>query len=284
MLDVLPFVFQEDCFALHGGTAINLFIRNMPRLSIDIDLTYCKIQDRNKSLLEIELALKRIQNKIERSLGAGVQHLADRHKLIVSSVKAQIKIEVNPVGRGLISPHQILALCGNAQTEFDRFIELPVVSTSQLYGGKICAALNRQHPRDLFDVKYLLQNEGFTSEIKFGFLYSLLSSSAPIHEVLLPNLLDQKITFENHFEGMSTDDEEFLHTRESLLQIIQQNLTIEDRQFLLDIKNLTPNWTNYPFGEFPSIKWKIQNLKKLKSENPIKYYAHYEELKRKLEL
>lgn len=38
LLDVLPLVSKEPCFALHGGTAINLFIRNMPRLSVDIDL------------------------------------------------------------------------------------------------------------------------------------------------------------------------------------------------------------------------------------------------------
>lgn len=40
LLAVLPEIAKEHCFALHGGTAINLFIRNMPRLSVDIDLTY----------------------------------------------------------------------------------------------------------------------------------------------------------------------------------------------------------------------------------------------------
>lgn len=45
LLDVLPLVSKGQCFALHGGTAINLFIRNMPRLSVDIDITYLPIED-----------------------------------------------------------------------------------------------------------------------------------------------------------------------------------------------------------------------------------------------
>ena len=51
---------KEKCFALHGGTAINLFIRNMPRLSVDIDLTYLPIEDRETSLKQTTAALQRI--------------------------------------------------------------------------------------------------------------------------------------------------------------------------------------------------------------------------------
>ncbi len=39
LVRTIPNVAEEKCFALKGGTAINLFIRNMPRLSVDIDLT-----------------------------------------------------------------------------------------------------------------------------------------------------------------------------------------------------------------------------------------------------
>ena len=283
----MPFVAQEDCFVMHGGTAINLFMRNMPRLSVDIDLTYSKVQDRVTSLFEINFALNRLKSRIERTLGFAVQHLEDKYKLIVSSLKAQIKIEVNPVGRGLIAPSQKLTLCNKAQTEFNRFVEVNVVATGQLYGGKICAALDRQHPRDLFDVKYLLDNHGFTNEVKHGFLYCLLSTSAPINEVLLPNLLDQRKTLEKQFEGMSTETfsySDFLNTRDSLLKIINDQLTLEDRKFLFDVKNLTPNWNIYQFGDFPSIKWKLQNLKKLKSENTKKYEQQLNLLKIKLGL
>src|SRR5690625_6946333 len=63
LLTVLPEVAKEDCFALHGGTAINLFIRNMPRLSVDIDLTYLPLKDRNVSIQAISKALKRIRSE-----------------------------------------------------------------------------------------------------------------------------------------------------------------------------------------------------------------------------
>lgn len=285
LLDVLPLVAQEECFALHGGTAINLFVRNMPRLSVDIDLTYCPLEDRQESLSQIQLALERLQNRIEKIFGVVVQHQTDTQKLVATSSKAQVKVEVNPVSRGLIAPVQKMILCDKAQEDFDRFVEINVVSTGQLYGGKICAALNRQHPRDLFDVKYLLENEGFTDEIKQGFLYNLLSSGAPINEVLLPNLLDQRRAQENQFQGMSVEPfsySDFEKTRQSLLEAIKGGLTLEDRKFLLSVKDLSPDWSVYDFKDFPSIKWKLQNLEKLRSDNLGKYHEQRDQLKNKL--
>jgi hypothetical protein len=48
LIRVLPSIAEEACFALKGGTAINLFVRDMPRLSVDIDLTYLPVQPRGK--------------------------------------------------------------------------------------------------------------------------------------------------------------------------------------------------------------------------------------------
>jgi predicted nucleotidyltransferase component of viral defense system len=285
LLDVLSLVSQEECLVLHGGTAINLFVRNMPRLSVDIDLTYLPLGDRQESLSQIHLALERLQNRIEKILGVAVQYQTDTQKLVVTSSKAQVKVEVNPVGRGLIAPAQKMILCDKAQQEFDRFVEINVVSTGQLYGGKICAALNRQHPRDLFDVQYLLENEGFTDEIKQGFLYNLLSSSAPINEVLLPNLLDQRKILKSQFEGMSVEPftySDFEKARQSLLEAIQGGLTLEDRKFLLSVKDLSSDWSVYDFKDFPSVKWKLQNLERLRSDNPSKYREQRDQLKNKL--
>ncbi len=111
----------------------------------------------------------------------------------------------------------------------------------QLYGAKICAALDRQHPRDLFDVKYLLENEGFSQKIKKGFFLFLLGSARPIDEVINPNFQDQRSTLENHFNGMSSGGfgyEEFDSVRNQLVDTIHKNLTEEDKQFLLSVKNL----------------------------------------------
>ena len=66
LLDVLPEVAKEECFAMHGGTAINLFVRDMPRLSVDIDLTYVEIAERNETLAAINAALTRIKERIAK--------------------------------------------------------------------------------------------------------------------------------------------------------------------------------------------------------------------------
>jgi len=286
LLNVLPEIAKETCFALHGGTAINLFVRNMPRLSVDIDLTYIPIENRADSLLNIRQALERIKSNIEKVIpDVKVLHQQENLKLQVSSNIAQIKVEVNQAMRGVINESKKIKLCEFAQSEFDVFCAIQVVPFEQLYGGKICAALDRQHPRDLFDVKYLLKNEGFTTVIKKGFLLSLLSSNRPINEMLYPNFLDQQLTMTNQFEGMSKESfnyQDFEETRKTLLDIIHENLTDRDKEFLLSFKNLTPDWSIYDFEKFPAVQWKFQNLQKLKDNNSVKYKTLFKLLREKL--
>lgn len=287
LLSVLPEVAKEKSFALHGGTAINLFVRNMPRLSVDIDLTYIPVEDRATSLENIQAALRRIKERIE--LAIKDVRITDRSrdgKLLISFHEIVVKIEVNLVARGTVDEPKGIALCSLAQGEFDAFCVMPVVPIGQLFGGKICAALDRQHPRDLFDVKHLLENEGFSDEIKSGFLLALISSERPIHEVIDPHLLDQQSVLENHFSGMSSEAftyQDFEETRTKLLSTIDERLTDEDRTFILSIKGLEPDWSRYDFEKFPAVQWKLLNLRRLKDSNPNKYLEQYEALKSKLE-
>jgi predicted nucleotidyltransferase component of viral defense system len=75
LLSLLPEIAKEECFALHGGTAINLFVRNMPRLSVDIDLTYLPLGDYESSQIQMNEALERIVQRIQRVLPLSrVQH------------------------------------------------------------------------------------------------------------------------------------------------------------------------------------------------------------------
>jgi len=287
LLNVLPEIAKETCFALHGGTAINLFVRDMPRLSVDIDLTYIPIENREDTLLNITQALERIKSTIEKAIhDVKVKHQQENLKLLVSSKMAQIKLEVNQAMRGVISEPKKMSLCEVAQDEFDVFCAIQIVPFEQLYGSKICAALDRQHPRDLFDVKYLLKYEGFSAKIKKGFLLSLISSKRPINEMLYPNFLDQQLAMTNQFEGMSNEPfnyQDFEKTREALVHIIHKNLTDSDKEFLLSFKNLTPDWSIYDFEKFPAVQWKLQNLQKLKDSNPTKYNALFKDLKKKLD-
>ena len=283
LLNVLPEVSKESCLALHGGTAINLFIRDMPRLSVDIDLTFLPIEDRATTIQHIAEALGRIKINVERNIpGVTVTIKKDTGKLLIATKEASVKLEVNLVGRGTYAEPQVLTLCSKAQAEYDVFCEINVVPLGQLYGGKICAALDRQHPRDLFDIKYLLANEGFTEGIKKGFLYCLLGSERPFHEMLNPNLQDQKSALENQFNGMADGEfsyEVYEKTRLELIEIIRANLTVEDKDFLLKFKNLTPEWQKYPYAEYPSVRWKLQNLEKLREKNLEKHSYLYDTLK-----
>lgn len=286
LLQVLPEVAKESIFALHGGTAINLFVRDMPRLSVDIDLTYIPIEDRITSIKNIIKGLDAIRTKLKKNLSKATITLNEETlKLQITTEKAQIKLEVNQINRGVMDNPITLTLCEKTQEEFAAFCALQVVPLGQLYGGKICAALDRQHPRDLFDLKYLLENEGFNEEIKKGFILFLLCSNRPLHELLHPNFIDQKVNLMNQFEGMSPEPftyKDFEKTREELVEVIHQNLTDKDKEFLLSFVEGAPNWDIYDFERFPAVQWKLQNLIKLKNGNPQKHEIFIASLKKVL--
>jgi Nucleotidyl transferase AbiEii toxin, Type IV TA system len=271
----LPAVAEEECFALHGGTAINLFYENLPRLSVDIDLTYIPIENRQISLRNITAGLSRISNRLKSSIGSSqIQLKEDVSKLIVTSNHVSIKIEVNQTKRGILLPCSVLSLCPKARELYSSYSEIKVVEKGLLYGGKICAALDRQHPRDLFDIMVLLSNSGITENIKEGFFLCLLSSDRPVHEILYPNLLDQRNTLENKFDGMTEQTftyEDFEITRQKLLNHLYSQITHEDKQFLIDFESGKPDWSCYDFSRFPGIHWKQLNIQKLTKTNPNKH-------------
>lgn len=165
---------------------------------------------------------------------------------------------------------------------FEMFIEIPIVPFGQLYGSKICAALDRQHPRDLFDVKLLMNNEGFSNEVREGFLFSLICSNRPMNELLIPKFQDQHQSMENQFTGMSNIEfsyNDFEEVREQLVETINKGLTDRDKEFLLGVKNCDPDWSIYDFKRFPAVQWKQQNLLKLKERKPDKHIQLYEALR-----
>lgn len=288
LLTILPEIAKEKDLALHGGTAINLFIREMPRLSVDVDLTYIPIEDRSPSLQHITAALRRICMRIQKIVPKAQVLLKEKdEKILVNNKGIIVKIEVNQINRGTLTHPVIMRLCQKAQNEYNVFCAIRVVPFGQLFGGKVCAALDRQHPRDLFDIKYLLANEGIREDVKQGFLLLLLSSERPMHELLNPHLLDQRSALENQFSGMT--DEYFSYTdyedtRHRLIDAVRNSLTEYDKKFLLNILALTPDWSVYNFQQFPAVQWKVRNLGKLKQINPMKCRMQYDELKKVLSI
>ena len=167
LLRLIPIVMEEDVFAIHGGTAINLFLKDLPRYSVDIDLTYIPLADRQTSLDDINMHLKAIAEKAKKAFTC---------KLLCEYRGKQVKIEVNQTKRGIVGGAvQTIPLSEKAQEEFSLFCEANVVPLTLLYGGKIAAALSRQHPRDLFDVKYM---DIPLSECREGLIFCLLGSES----------------------------------------------------------------------------------------------------------
>jgi hypothetical protein len=182
------------------------------------------------------------------------------------------------VVRGVIDEEDnTMPLCDLAQEQFDVFCAINVVPLAQLYGGKICAALDRQHPRDLFDVKLLLEENKYSDEIKRGFIYSLICSNRPTHEMLAPNMIDQKATYENQFQGLSEIEftyDDFEQTRLELIETVKTSLDENDKRFLLSLNRLEPDWSIYDFEQYPSVKWKLLNLQKFKESRADDHQHH----------
>ncbi len=282
LLQVLPYVAKQKIFALKGGTAINLFENDFPRLSVDIDLTYLPFKPREDALQDIQNGLRMIQQNLQSSIkdinvitvplnkGSDV-------KLNCQTPNAQIKIEVNTVTRGHIFPVRFMPLSDTVQEKFGKFAAIHVISHAELYGGKICAALDRQHPRDLFDVKLLFDNEGFTDEVRHGSVIGFLSHYKPIHELIDPIVKDQKSAFDTQFAGMSTiafSYEDYETTRQQLIETIKQSLTDKDKALIFSFENGEPDWSLFPekaIKDLPAVQWKLQNIRWLAKNNPVKH-------------
>ena len=284
LLDILPDIETENNFCLHGGTAINLFHFNMPRLSVDIDLTYIPFtNDRNKDLTNIRFSLeeikKRLKDRIPIISFSDQKKAFDELKLICYIPDATVKIEVNQINRGLIAEPCKKILCESAQELFDRFCTIKTVSIGQLWGGKVNAALDRQHPRDLFDMRNLLNDIGYTDEIKTGTIFFLLCGNRPLHELLNPKRIDQRIVFNSQFGGMTIHEfsyENFEETREEVIIEVNKSLTDKDKDFLISFAKGEPTWNDVDYSMFPAIRWKLLNIQKLKKENYKKYNEQIE--------
>jgi predicted nucleotidyltransferase component of viral defense system len=294
LLRILPLVAEEEVFALKGGTAINLFERDLPRLSVDIDLTYLPFDDRTVALANISAALRRLKARIEKVIPdirvtvVAQQGGAMEAKLHCQHRRTQVKIEVNTTIRGQLLPTRLMATVAAVQDNFEAFAEVPVVSHAELYGGKLCAALDRQHPRDLFDVHHLLNAEGITPDIKLGLIAGVLSHPRPINEVLFPKHRDQREAFDRQFAGMALTPftyDDFEATRRELDTTIKAALTARDKDFLLSFKLGEPTWDliDLPnLAKMPAVQWKLKNIQTLLQNDPVKHGLQLQALADKL--
>ena len=284
LIDILPYVAQHKVFALKGGTAINLFHRDLPRLSVDIDLTYVPVNDRNAALRDIDETLDRVASRITHLRpGYTAQRIAgggnnETRVIVRGGSGAQVKIETSPVTRGTVR-RPVIMTTSEPVTEQFGFVEMRVLAFDDLYGGKLHAALDRQHPRDLFDVKLLYENEGLTEDLFRVFMVYVASSGRPMHELLAPAEPRSIEAYHAEFTGMTRDHvsmEELDQTRQRLHADIRERLTGETASFLLSLHEAEPDFDLIGFpdaAKLPAVRWKLVNLEKLKRDNPRKHAA-----------
>ena len=267
LLQLLPFFSKNNIFAIKGGTAINFFIRDLPRLSVDIDLAYLPINDREKAIAEISTVLeKAVELILQRltKLQIEKKYLADSQNTVALLIKkgdVSVKIEPNLVIRGTVFPSEKRVLCERAEILFEQSVIANTLSFADIYAGK-----------------------GLTDEIRKAFIVYLISHSRPIVELLDPNFIDISRTYENEFRGMSTEEislKDLIQARTSLVELIKENLTPNERRFILSVKQRKPQWgllgiEHIP--DLPAVKWKMINLRQMDNNKHQKAVKRLQDL------
>ncbi|MCX7545502.1 nucleotidyl transferase AbiEii/AbiGii toxin family protein [Marinicella gelatinilytica] len=276
VIQLLGLVDTETCFALKGGTAINLFVEDLPRLSVDIDLVYLPDEARNEALDRIREALDRLAEKISEQwqMAQVIKAYDDKNdalRLVVQHDGVVVKVELSPVLRGTVYEPKRLSVMPSVEDRFG-YAEMNVVSKADLYAGKMCAALDRQHPRDLFDVMLYFRHNEWDTALRKAFLLYLISHPRPISELLNPHLKPLNAVFDAEFNGMAFVEvslDELIKTRQQLIDTIMSSLTGDERKFLLSFQNSQADWSLLGLDavdRLPAIQWKMLNIKKMTSK------------------
>ncbi|MBL6831000.1 MAG: nucleotidyl transferase AbiEii/AbiGii toxin family protein [Pirellulales bacterium] len=293
LLDVAPAIFRRPTFVLKGGTAINLFVRDMPRLSVDLDLVLADYSARRvDALASVSTELQSIRRELVNDFGLHCE-LATKSKtpevtLYVGRGRTRVKVEVNHIFRGTVMPPRRCPVVEEAQAIFFTDIEIPILQPDELYGSKLVAAMDRQHPRDLFDVLGLFDGEGLSAEMIECFVCYLAGHNRPVHEVLFANAIDIGFTFTAEFQGMTREPvtvDSLLAVRQRLFTEIPAALTAAQRAFLVGLVKGVPDWSLMNcqhLQDMPAIRWKLENLARLKRTHPKKFALQARELEARL--
>lgn len=292
LLSVIPDVFRSDVFALKGGTAINLFVREMPRLSVDIDVVYTLWDTpRDDALKAINDEIGAIEQRlVRRGLGTRTVAAGDSGdcKIFVDDGDTQVKIEVNHVFRGTVLPVEQRPLVPTTADAFSVELEAPVLAYDELHGSKLVAAFDRQHPRDIFDVWQLQQADGISDGVVECFVTYLAGHNRPIHEVLFAKPVDITVAYDTSFMGMTSEDvslETLEGARRHAFESIPQLLTDKHKQLLIGLARAEPDWSllQCPHAsQLPALRWKLINLQRLRDKGDDRFESQARELESQL--
>lgn len=272
LVDILPVLAKETRFALKGGTAINLFEHDLPRLSVDIDLTWLPVRNFEADVAAMSATLEHLaealqthplQLQVQMSGGANTGGIT---RLICSRRRARVQIETTPVMRGTVHSVRTMVVQPEVEQAFG-FASAQVLDFADLYAGKLAAALSRQHPRDLFDIGLLLEDERADTVLWHTFLVYLTCSPKPAWELLAPREpVDFKAIFDAHFRGMTAEPvtaAQLLENRARLLLWISGKLDKPSCDFLWSVEDEQPDFGLIGLkgaAAMPAVGRKLQNL------------------------
>lgn len=160
---------------------------------------------------------------------------------------------------------------------FSAELEVPLLATAELYGSKLVAAMDRQHPRDLFDVWQMFESDGLSDAAVECFVTYLAGHNRPAHEVLFGNDKEIASEYANNFLGMTTEPvrlDTLLQTRERMRAELPRRLTDKHRRLLTGLARAEPDWTllQCPHAaELPALRWKLANLQTFRQRRPVKF-------------
>ena len=281
LLTVAPEIFRSDIFAMKGGTAINLFVRDMPRLSVDIDVAYTSWETPRDAALkaisdEIGTIAKRLRGMKLEVKTTSASDIGDS-KLLVSNTQVQVKVEINLVFRGTVLPVEKRPLSARTAEMFSVELSVPTLAVAELYGSKIVAALDRQHPRDLFDVAQMYEADGLTERTVECFVTYLAGHNRPMHEVLFAAPKDIAQEYQSTFVGMTREPvtlETLLQARVRLFGELPTRISDKHKAFLVGLARAAPDWSLLECKhakDLPAIRWRIENLEKFRTANAAEF-------------
>lgn len=178
----------KDCLALKGGTAINLTIFDLPRLSVDIDLDFTQ-NIRREEMLNVRESLKTTLQKYMTANGYDLSpkskfpHALDSFVFTYTncgSVKDNIKVEINYSLRAHILPVERIET-----TVLGKAVGVRRLAKAELFASKIVALLSRTAPRDLYDIHNMIRQSVFPDDEK-----ELLKKCVVFYRALNDNAAD----------------------------------------------------------------------------------------------
>ena len=282
---------KEPLFALTGGAALNFFAQPLPRLSVNIDLAYCPLDEQEPALAAMRSGLQHLTQVLCARLSGAqcehTQHEAGDH-LLVRHNGVTVKVEPGGFVRGAVFPTETRRLCQEARLAYKTTVSARCLSEADLYGGKICAALDRHHPRDYFDLLPLKRRGVLDEKIRKAFLAYALSHPRPLAELLDPHPPPMKEKLRAELSDMTHEPvsmKTLEHVRTWILQAIRTGLTPDERWFLRSVEAEEPIWAlaGLPahVPHLPAVRRKLQNMAELR-QHPEKHKESLAKLEKSL--